>query len=566
MPKLLSCLQGQDLGYLRIVAGLWGVELAAGEARADARQLVPLLLERERFIGMLRELPASARQAVDELIENQGHLGWQAFTRKYGELPEMGAGKRDREKPFANDQASVSEMLYYRALLARVFLDTPAGPAEFAVLPDEWLSFLSPANSHPQISFGRPASPAERGRVIPVDDSLLEDACTLLAGLRCSVSASQLQADLRCGRGTPFPLQAGMLETLLREAGLVDDQHLPVAEAARQFLEAPRPQSLAWLARAWLNSAAFNEMRWLPGVTSEGTWRNDPLRTRKTVLSFLAGIPGGKAALGVAGKPWWSLQAFINAVYQHYPDFQRQAGEYEAWFVKSATGGESLSGFHNWERVEGELLRFMLAGPLHWLGILELATGKPENQEASPDPAAFRFSPWSSALLEGSAPAMQAGETGSLVVRSNGSLQARPGAPRAGRYQVARFCEWHGEKEGTYRYRITHAALQKASQQGLKVEHVLGILNRYAQAVPPSLVQGLRRWEAQGSQVRLEQLTVLRVKDPQLLKLLRSSDASRYLGEPLGATAVVVKPGAWDKLSNALAESGYLAEEIPNNQ
>ena len=126
---------------------------------------------------------------------------------------------------------------------------------------------------------------------------------------------------------------------------------------------------------------------------------------------------------------------------------------------------------------------------------------------------------------------------------------------------MARFCEWEGQKEGVYRYRLTTAGLEKARQQGLKIEHILGILSRYAQAVPPSLIQALKRWETQGSQARLEELTVLRLKDPELMKTLRNSEAKRFLGEPLGPTAVVVKPGAWQKVVNALAEMGYFVDE-----
>ena len=76
-----------------------------------------------------------------------------------------------------------------------------------------------------------------------------------------------------------------------------------------------------------------------------------------------------------------------------------------------------------------------------------------------------------------------------------------------------------------------------------------------------SLIQALKRWETQGSQARLEELTVLRLKNPELMKTLRNSEAKRFLGEPLGLTAVVVKAGAWQKVVNALAEMGYFVDE-----
>lgn len=564
MPKLVSCLQGQDLSFLRIVAEKWGLAEDEVQGRSAYRALAQRLLDSGKFPALLSSLPESARQAVDELLENQGRINWGVFSRQYGELREMGAGKRERERPFEDSQASVSELLYYRALLARCFLDSPAGPVEYAVLPDEWLGLLAPKSPPGALIFGRPASPAERGQVLPAGDSILDDACTLLAGLRGGITAEQIQSDLRTGKGTPYPLNVEALELLLKEAGLIDENRLPVTEAARHFLEAPRSQSLAALVRTWLVSSAFDELRLLPGIVCEGSWRNEPRRTRQALLSFLAGIPGGKQALGVAGKAWWSLSAFVASVYQQAPDFQRQAGEYESWYLRELDSGELLSGFKRWQQVEGDLLRFMIGGPLHWLGILDLSLASESAKSAGEQTdqlASFRYSAWSGALLAGEEPELKEQEEAKLLLRSNGGIHAPPGTGRALRYQVARFCEWQGQKDGIYRYRLTAAGLDKAIHQGLKVEHILGILSRHAQAMPPSLVQALKRWEALGSQARLENLSVLRLKDPAILKSLRNSEASRLLGEVLGPAAVVVKPSAWQKVVNTLLEMGYVVEE-----
>jgi hypothetical protein len=58
----------------------------------------------------------------------------------------------------------------------------------------------------------------------------------------------------------------------------------------------------------------------------------------------------------------------------------------------------------------------------------------------------------------------------------------------------------------------------------------------------------------------VDQLLVLRVKDPDLLATLRSSKLARYLGEPLGPAAVIVRAGVADKLMDGLAEMGYLGD------
>jgi hypothetical protein len=125
---------------------------------------------------------------------------------------------------------------------------------------------------------------------------------------------------------------------------------------------------------------------------------------------------------------------------------------------------------------------------------------------------------------------------------------------------VARFCEWEKESPDEYQYRIRPASLTRARQQGLTVSQLISLLNRYAKAVPPSLIKALERWELQGSEARFEQMVVLRVVSEEILVALRKSRAGRFLGESIGPTTVAVKAGAVDKVLGALAELGYLGE------
>jgi hypothetical protein len=55
-------------------------------------------------------------------------------------------------------------------------------------------------------------------------------------------------------------------------------------------------------------------------------------------------------------------------------------------------------------------------------------------------------------------------------------------------------------------------------------------------------------------------MVVLRVVSEDVLQALRTSRASRFLGETLGPTTIAIKPGAVDKVIGVLAELGYLGE------
>ena len=95
----------------------------------------------------------------------------------------------------------------------------------------------------------------------------------------------------------------------------------------------------------------------------------------------------------------------------------------------------------------------------------------------------------------------------------------------------------------------------------MKAEQLLSLLVKYTNGtVPPALVKALKQWEAHGTEARVENLLVLRVNRPEILEEMRKSKASKFLGEILSPTAVIVKSGAESKVLAALAELGLLAE------
>ena len=561
MPDLLKSLQGHDLGHINIVAGLWGVDLDSLEIRPALQRLALAILNRPTVEGMVANLPAEARLVLEDLAQNDGKLSWPIFIRRYGMVREMGAGRRDRIQPYLNP-VSPAEILWYRGLVARSFFDTPSGPEEFAYIPDDFLPLIPAAPQASGSPLGRLASPVERGHPVLASDRILDHACTLLAGLRSGYPLELIEATARDWSLQPTarlaPLKTSTLFALLSTAGLLEPDGVPRPESTRDFLAASRGEALAQLARAWLTSTVFNEVRLLPGLSAEGDWQNDPLRARQSVLDFLATIPGR-----VSGeeRPFWSLAAFVDAIHRQLPDYQRPAGDYDSWFIRDLGSGEFLRGVEHWDQVDGALIRYLVCGPLHWLGILDLATtAAPDDPESRV--SAFRYSAWAGALLQDAAPENLAVEEASVQVRSDFLVVVPRLVPRPVRYQLARFGAWEKEDIEAYHYRLTPASLARARQQGLTTNHLLSLLHRHARTTAPSLYKAIERWERNGVEAQFETLLVLRLSTPELLQTLRNSRAARFLGDPLGPTTVVVKPGAMDKVLAVLAELGYLGEVL----
>jgi hypothetical protein len=297
----------------------------------------------------------------------------------------------------------------------------------------------------------------------------------------------------------------------------------------------------------------FNELRLLPGLKFEGDWANDAAGARKFILDLISQIPENR---------WWSLAAFVASIREQHPDFQRPAGDYDSWFIRQENEtGNYLRGFSAWDEVDGALVRFLITGPMHWLGLLDLAA--PE--AAMPVASALRLSCWAEALWHGDAPEDLPAENAPVKVTGDGHLRLSALTPRPVRYQLARFCLWEGEKEKNgrpeYFYRITPAALERARAQGLRATQLTGLLRKHSEGLlPPMLVQALEHWENNGTQALVEQVILLRVTSPDILAALKKTRAARCLGESLNETTVMIRPGMEEQVLSSLAEIGYLAE------
>jgi len=580
MTTLEQSLHKHDIGHLRIIAQFWGVALRAGERNAAREELSEKLLSKSLSAEVIESLRPESRLALNALLENDGRIPWAIFVRQFGDLREIGAGKRDREKIYLNP-ISAAETLFYCALLARAFFDSPSGAQEFAYIPDDLLKIIhdthSGAGEHEvhkeKPVLGRLARPDERAHLMLANDHILDDLTTLLAALRLGWDDKSPL--------TPLDTSPRFARDLMLAARLLIDEGLEPS-AVKSHLEQSRVDSFAKLRNFWQESKKINELHQIPTLICEGEWANPILSTREAIFGFLEEIPRGK---------WWSLKAFIEDIKEKNPDFQRRAGDYDAWFIRRAEDDAPLRGFEHWDEVEGALIRYFITGVLYWLGIVDLASAKEDGEITAFRVREDTVPEWRpkeatvvEPIVEGrvvnnlsspyrvqatvlpigrSAQKLGKEEKGKINVSSNGQITISRFAPRVARYQISRFCEWGESKNpDEYRYQITPSSLERAREQGLKVSHLLGLLKKFAaMEIPPTLGSALRRWEVSGTEARVETLSVLRLSKPEDLRALRESKAGRFLGEVLGPTTVVVKDGAFQKIMSTLIEMGILMKD-----
>ena len=550
MHTLLYTLQDYDYGHLKIIAENWGLDLPPESSLSAAKWLSEAMMNEEEILEITESLPEIARQALDDILRQGGQVPYADVATRYGFIREMGAGRRDRTKPWRNP-ISALEILWYRGLIARAFADTTSGPREFVFIPSDLFQILpapSPAMDDVLGEEAKIPKHINRGSTASVVDS-----ATLLASLRREPMKSRsLEPNLRNAL-CPYlhqPQSLDLLISLLKTLELLTPQPIqPQLETTRDFLETSKERASISLLLAWRDSRIWNDLMQMGGLNFTGDkWPNDPLASRHAVLNLLRLIPSGK---------WWGMDSFIHAVQQHYPSYLRPAGDFDSWYLQDTRTGIFLRGLEHWERIDGALIRYVITEPMHLLGATDLGRMEPDEK-----PSSFRITSRARALFDPDFQPDQEENVDSISIFLDGTILAPTSSLQSHRYQIARFCDWLDLSQSGHRYRISPSALQKAVEQGLSLNHVKSILERASEnPLPPSLSKALSRWKTKGREAYVEKTTVLRLKEPGLLEQLQSNYATaRFLHDKLGPTTIVVQEKDLEKLYSAAAQLGILID------
>jgi hypothetical protein len=550
MRTLEQALLDHELIVLRVIGEWLGLDLTGTDKAAAVDQLTMALAQVD-LVSEMEYLEPEEATALADLVRQGGRAPVAVFARDHGEVRLMGPGKLEREEPWL-DPASPAESLWYRGFLYRGFDQTDEGTLEFYYIPQELLYRLAPPaaakreerpdEAEPSL---RPINPPGEARPAPTD--AVDDLTTLLAlaqrtGLRPDrlPNLDGLMMDPDRGRRS-------LLLTLATEMSLLrrTDDILRPTRAAIDWLQQSREAQLRVLVDAWSRSF-WNELRHTPGLVAEGeSWQNDPLLARTALMDALP-----------ADDQWYRLGDIVSVIRREDPDFQRPDGNYETWYIRDAQTLDYLSSFEDWERVEGRLLRYLIQGPLYWLGMVELSAAN------GSDSAAYRLTPRALAWL-GDEPAAADEVKVPLVVQPDGIILAPYNASRYERFQAARIADPEPLSPGRpYRYRIVPSSLAEAQGQGISPERMVQFLESASgRPVPTSVRRGISRWSEKGIEGRLQSVVVLRVGNAEILETLRANPKTRdYITEALGDLAVVIRHGEWEAFRQAVAQLGLLLD------
>jgi len=555
MRSLQQCLLDLDIVHLRYIARYWDLD-ETGRQREMAGNLAQAMAVPERAQDAWAALAAKEKQALDTILAASGRIPYRILTREWGEIRHIGPGRMAREKPW-EEPASAAEGLWFKGFISRAFDQTGSESYEVVFVPPELLSLLPAPERQATALNLSPVPPPDV--VFSASDSILDDVCTILAYSQNTPVHAEVdgtwpadhEARMRTQLRDNSADRLALLQHLVKQLGWLhatgSRRVRPDPAKVTTWLQSSDQKQYEVIAAAWRDDPTWNELFHIRSLKPENTsvWRNDPLAARRAILGHLGQCDP---------DTWYRISEFINAMKRVDPDFQRPSGDYDSWYLRDLATNTYLSGFENWDTVEGSLIQHTITGPLMWLGLSDLGAEVPDGPIS-----AFRITRRGAIILGQHVEPVEIKEE-PVILRPDFSVLV-PASQRYNRFQIARVSDWVSSGE-TFTYRITPRSLERARQQGIAITRVLEFLQQVTDApVPRSVEAALTRWDARGTESHIDQAILLTMASDELMRQVVESPFSRELiEEQISPTVATVRQRDWPLLAIALGKMGLLPE------
>jgi hypothetical protein len=542
MATLFETFRDYELDLLEMITEQWGIEEDINWRADQAKQVAEKMNHKALFLEILTSLPEPAQTIFLEIAEKGGRVEREILVRAHGDIREMGAGLREKERP-DREPANETEKLFYRALIALAFFDVNGDTKEYFYIPDEFLVFIKSHNRTAKMPEIDPISAAavKKSYAIPSMD-LVYLLALRLAILRGNVPLTEFQ-DIISLNSLPF------LDALLSEKDVIALNGDISTEKVKTILLENEADLVRSLFESWYKSEQSNDLRMVPGLVFEGQWVNDPIKPRHAIMGIIKELPD---------QQWFQLADLVQWVQETSPHFMRSGGEFEQWFIKNGDKGSYLQGFASWPHVEGNYIRFLINGPLAWFGIIQIAAMNGEDDVLIFSKTSLAHSLFNNIPIE-----INDDAASKAVIHKNGEIYLPRNAEREMLYHFARFCIWNGINEKFYKFRMTPNAIRRSEKQGINIPQIKAILRKYGQEpIPSNIFTALERWEKSGALIQIEDQVIVRFKDAKTFNTLKNSITKNIKIEILNADSVIIPRGDIRKLENFLGEAGYLVENL----
>jgi hypothetical protein len=554
LHALLATLPSRQL-YARLA--MHGLAIASSRPKTELiEQLHTHLTQPSLLTTIVAQLDSFAKEALRALLNTDGLLPVHPFQQRFGPLRPYQPWRQGEDKgetqPWLTP-ISVTERLWYLGL---IFCDPPKptpGHVQHYVIPVDLIPQLTdllwqPASTLPTTTIPLPGhhgplahhlaiwlatiyAPHQGQAVKPVHGRWLPPSVVALLCQRLGLDQDPAFQPIRSERHHPY---LAFLHYLALAADLVTvtPAGFQLTPTAWRWLNADAGTRQQQLVEQWRNAAVDLAHPF------HFHWEPLSLAARALVLAHLPAVDAPTIPLAeLCGR--WRLLDTVAALPPPRPaDWRDEASTYDP-------------------------LSNLITGPLHWLGLVTLATTASPSP-ASPSPA----SPSPDDLVMASG--LRTPDSGlssccTMPKQPINTIRAPLNVQPVHLVRLAHFCEWLIAPPPTpspHTFTLSPERIARLAAQGVPPEHSLEQLTA-ALGRPPSrrTSQRIYQWAAAGQQLQLRTLFVLEADTPERLAQLRRHKLVRNrLGETIAPNRIALRPTDAVALAQTLRALGYYVE------
>ena len=550
-----------DTRFLTIISRYW----LSLQSQPNYEEVIRLLCEKMQDNSVLKKkLNSSEGQEfftpLHDLLSQNGMERADTFEEQFGLLRYEGIEKILREKMWETP-VSITEKLWFRGLIFREprILDNEL--KDCYILPDdlrknlaEILSETARPVSREKIFAVRPAIPSETAFPDSIDNSAPDIFSLALA----------LERDKRPMMFPELNASEAYIRfhyMLISEGSFYPGNGSADTESIRTFLTGNRTAARLYLIKTWRRSENYDELNETSQITVTTAPEFDKTKPREAILNLLSAL---------TTDTWISVNGFTAAVKKAFPNFLRGSFTENRGQMQDLNGND-LSGFGSWFQLEGEYIRFLLNGPLNWLGLIQSAysdrnktemTGFRINRETIFYLAESSLTDISKEIL--SKPNL---EQGLPVISNDGVITCTIKVPRYFRYMTTRYSEIEKVKENSVIFRITPTSLLNAENAGLSRSAFLSLLRRFSKnKIPPSLEKLLSLTDKSSVPAVIYTATILTVPNKEILtELLSVPRLEKWIIQQINPTSILIDKKGINDLRRFLMEKEIFVDVQQNS-
>lgn len=351
----------------------------------------------------------------------------------------------------------------------------------------------------------------------------------------------------------------------------------PSAQAG--FWTRPAAERIKASFEAWRDGDSWNELLRIP-VGHSGYDHRKPAPpqlpgARQVVLKHMAAL--GQAWIGlnelasrIALDDYeflFSRDYTLDRPYYYYYSPVASTPYYGSNNPYNLTFDKISDEMEGWLKVETGFIGAILAGPLFWMGLVDLG-GKDTSAPASKGPPqAYRLTELGTWVLGIGAPVEIAEEGGRVVVQPNFQVMALEPVSDRVLGDLDEFAEAEGGDRALL-YRLTRASVYRGQRAGWDVPRIVARLEALSAAPLPSNVRrSLDEWHALHNRIVIHRDAALLLSaDAAVLDELLSDPRLAGLVGRRVAPEIALPAGKANELEQALRQSGWPALVTPRGQ